>query len=212
MENIPQEGQIPENSIPVSGGSPYFLGDNALVQFSSGDNPNEPVTHWLVDKSNRTLRPFESDGALQNAFGEQYPLAVRNVVKVAPPTLDESGGITDGVLRDFNILGPEYAIKEDGTTKNVEFSPHQLRGRYGKPIDENAEGLATEAVDGFLNLLRSKSGSTNLDPNFINKLRQDQQLMAFYVSALAYGGYTLSDLYKDIVQRNQKQGSQGEKV
>lgn len=189
------------NPNPISEGNPYFMGDEALIRFSSGEEGFGADTFWLVNKKDHTIRPFESDMALDAAFGNDLKTALQNVVTVTPPVMDPSGNITEGILTDFSLLGPEYAIKEDGTSKPLSFSPHQLKGRYGKPINESSEGLATEVVDGFLGLLKNNEDKTKIPANFINKLKNDSQLMAFYVSAMAYGDYSLEDIYSDISQR-----------
>jgi hypothetical protein len=197
----PQEQMPQSNPTPIQDGNPYFMGSHALIRFSTGEEGFGPDTFWLVDKQDHTIRPFESEMALDAAFGEDLEKALQNAVTIVPPQVDQQGNITEGVLADFSLLGPEYAIQEDGTTKPLSFSPHQLKSRYGKPIDENAEGTATEVVDGFLNLLQKNEQKTNIPANFINQLKNDQQLMAFYISAMAYGNYTLRDVYADISKR-----------
>lgn len=195
-------GQVSQmSSNPVQDGKPYFMGGEALIRFSSGEEGYGADTFWLVDKSNHTVRPFESHMALDAAFGKDLETALQNVVTVAPPQIDSSGEITDGVLADFSLLGPEYAINEDGTSKSLDFSSHQLKGRYGKPIDEGMENNAAEILDGFLNKLKENENQTNIPGSFIGKLRKDQRLMAFYLSSLAYGDYTLNDVYSDILRR-----------
>ena len=197
----PEEPMMQVNSAPIGEGNPYFMGDEALIRFSSGEEGYGPSVYWLVNKKDHTIRPFESDMALDAAFGDDLKAALQNAVTIAPPVMDPSGNITEGVLADFSLLGPEYAIKEDGTSKPLSFSPHQLKGRYGKSIDENAEGMGTEVIDGFLELLKKNEDKTKIPANFINKLKNDSQLMAFYISAMAYGEYSLSDVYSDISQR-----------
>ena len=189
---------IEPNPNPIQDGNPYFLGDHALIKFSNGEGNYGEDTYWLVDKENHTIRPFESDMALDAAFGEDLETALKSAVTITPPVTDQSGNITEGVLSDFTILGPEYVIREDGTSKPLQFSSHQLKGRYGKKVDENAETLATEITDGFLELLKKNESGTGIPKSFINQLKNDSQLMAFYISALAYGGYSLQDLYSDI--------------
>lgn len=199
----PSQGpSMPEpNPNPVGDGTPYFMGDHALIRFSGGEEGYGPDTYWLVDKSNHTIRPFESHMALDAAFGADLQQALSNIVTVTPPVIDGQGNITDGVLHDFTILGPEYVIKDDGTSKPLHFSPHQLKSRYGKPIDESTEELATEVLDGFLGLLKTNEHKTNVPSAFIASMLKDHQLMAFYISALAYGEYTLQDIYTDVVRR-----------
>lgn len=186
---------------PIQNGNPYFMGDYALIKFSGGEEGFGPDTYWLVDKKDHTIRPFESNMALDTTFGSDLEEALNKVVVIAQPQVDQSGDITDGVLADFSILGPEYAIKEDGSTKELDFSSHQLKSRYGKPIDEKNENLAIQAVDGLLTHLTKNQSATKVPSAFINKLKNDQRLMAFYISAMAYGDYTLKDIYSDILRR-----------
>lgn len=190
---------------PVQDGSPYFLGDEALIRFS-GEGENVPVTFWLVNKNDHTIRPFESHMALDAVFGSDLPDALQNVATIAPPQVDEEGNVMDGVLADFTVLGPEYAIKEDGTSQPMDASPHQLKSRYGKGIDENAEGTATEVLDGFLNRLKGEESQSGIPATFIDQQRNDEKMMAFYISALAYGEYTLGDIKADIAQRFNQTG------
>src|ERR1035437_6170684 len=172
MDPEQTQNQIQQpNSSPINDGRPYFMGDYALIRFSSGEEGFGPEVYWLVDQSNHTIRPFESHMALDAAFGQDLQTAL------------------------------QYAIKEDGTSKPMDFSPHQLKGRYGKPIDEKSESKATDIVDGFLEKLKNNEGMTHIPPAFISKLKSDAKLMAFYISALAYGEYTLGDIYSDISHR-----------
>ena len=149
-----QDQPMQANSNPVQEGNPYFMGDFSLIKFSSGEEGYDPGVYWLVNKDDHTIRPFESDMALDAAFGEDLQTALQNAVTVVPPVMDQSGNITEGALADFSLLGPEYAIREDGTSKPLSFSPHQLKGRYGKPVNEEVEKKATEVVDGFLSRLK----------------------------------------------------------
>jgi len=185
---------------PIQDGQPYFMGDEALVRFSSGEEGYSPSTYWLVNKTDHTVRPFESKMALDAAFGEDLQEALQNVVTVAQPTVDKDGEITDGVLADFSLLGPEYAIMEDGTSKPLHFSTHQLKSRFGKPVDESKEDDAADSLDGFLNTLKENEANTKIPPEYIDQLKDDPKLMAFYISSLAYGKYTLKDIYADILQ------------
>lgn len=202
QQDLQQDSNMPTtSSFPIQDGNPYFMGQHALIKFSSGEEGYSSSTYWLVDKEDHTIRPFESDMAMDAAFGDNLEAALTNAVTINPPSTDQSGEITEGVLADFSILGPEYAIMEDGTAKPLDFSPHQLKGRYGKEINEDQEGLAIEVVDGFLELLKKNEDKTKITSAFLNKMKNDQKLMAFYVSAMAYGEYTLGDIYSDLKRR-----------
>lgn len=189
------------NSSPVGDGKPYFLGPHALIKFSTGEEGMGPEVFWLVDKENHTIRPFESNMALDAAFGDDLEKALSNVMTITPPQMDSSGEIMDGILADFTILGPEYSIMEDGTAKPMDFSPHQLKKRYGKPIDEQKESTAERTLEGLLNKLSKNESGSDMTSKFVNKLKSDMQLMAFYISSLAYGGYDENDIHADILRR-----------
>lgn len=197
-----QNDQEMINSNPIHEGKPYFLGDFALIRFAGGEGGFGPEVYWLVNKEDHSIRPFESYMALDTVFGDKLEDALKRVVVIESPTLDSNNDIIDGVLTDFSVLGPEYMIKEDGTTEPLEFSSYQLKGRYGKPIDENQELLAERAVDGLLNSL--EKGDSKITPGFINKLRRDNQLMAFYIASIAYGGYSKDFVHADILRRFNK--------
>jgi hypothetical protein len=201
MPDQSQEEIMPYSPSPVPDGRPYFMGDHALIKFAAGEEGFGPETYWLVDKSNHTIRPFESHMALDAAFGSDLKQALQSAITVNPPSVDENGEIAEGVLQDFTILGPEYAIREDGTAEPLEFSSHQLKQRYGKPINDGLESLGAEVLEGFLNLMKTNEKKTDIPAIFVEKLKENHKLMAFYISALAYGDYTLGDIYSDVSRR-----------
>ena len=200
FQNLVQEAI---SSPAVTDGKPYFLGDHALVKFSSGLDSAGPEVHWLADRKNRTLRPFESETALRNAFGEGYDAAIRHCVNVAHPQIMENGDIASGVLKGFSILDPEYAIREDGSAKELDFSNHHLRSRYGKPVNPQAEEKAARTLEHVLGVMKSRDAK-DISPAEIEKLRRDERRVAFYLNALAYGSYTGKDVRDDIIARSKK--------
>jgi len=187
-----------ENKYPIQDGKPYFMGDEALIKFSSGEEGLSAGTYWLVNKKDHTIRPFENHMALSAVFEEDVEKALNNAVTVSQPMIDDDGEISDGVLADFTLLGPEYEIREDGSAKPLHFSTHQLKGRFGKPVNEKAEEKASTELDGFLTMLKDNEDKTGIPPAFIDGLKEDEKLMAFYVSSMAYGKYTLKEIYSDI--------------
>ncbi len=197
MENIIQQNI---NKSPISDGTPYFMGSEALIKFFGNEEGYGPSTYWLVNKKDHTIRPFESHMALDAAFGEDLEKALNNVVIISQPTIDQDNEITDGVLSGFTLLGPEYLIKDDGTSKPLHFSNHQLKSRFGKSVDEDAENMAADAVERFLSILKENEKNTGISSDFIDKLKDDSKLMAFYISCIAYGKYTLQDIYMDIMK------------
>lgn len=204
MEMEPEMGQGMDqmfmDTTPVQDGMPYFMGDEAIVRFTSDSDGYGPATYWLVNKTDNTIRPFESESALKRAFGAGFETAKKHIVKLVSPEIDENNEIEGGVLSGFTVLGSDYAIKEDGSAKPLQFSPGQLKKRYGKPINEDAENKAINVLETMFNKLKSREGG-EITPNQIDNLKKDSQLMAFYISALAYGNYTPANIYLDIKKR-----------
>ena len=202
MENEANLNQINHN--PVENGRPYFIGQHALIKFSNGTDGYDSSVYWLVDKENHTIRPFESHDALAKAFGEGLNDAISKVVTVTPPQVDSNGAIKDGILADFDILDPEYSIREDGTAKPLDFSPHQLRSRYGKPIDEQKEISAEREIEKILDSFKPTGSRNDIPQSFIKNLRNNHRQMAFYISSLAYGEYSPQHVYNDILDKYNK--------
>lgn len=201
MENTIEDNSMDFSQNSISDGKPYFMGDHALVRFSGGGSGADNDIFWLVDKETHTVRPFESNMALDAAFGSDLEEALKNVATISFPSIDSNGDIIDGILADFSILGPEFSIKEDGTAKPLDFSPHQLKSRYGKPIDEKKELEAERSVDSLLDSIKKNQDKTQIESKFIDKLKNDHRLMAFYISAVSYGNYSLEEIYSDIQRR-----------
>ena len=187
----------------ASTGKPYFLGGEALIQFSSGMEGEEPSVFWLVDQSNHTIRPFESDEALAAAFGSGVEEAKKRCVHVAHPTISSSGEIMDGVLKGYELLGSEHAVHSDGTAKPVDVSLYHLKKRYGKPINPASEEKAVTMLD---NLLQSLSaGQDGVSSAAIEKIKRNERFLAHLVNALSYGGYSVQDCKKEIIRKAKQQ-------
>lgn len=167
-----------------SDGDPYFLGDYGLVNYGG--------TIWLVDNERKTLRPFASEAAFNNMFDD--PISA----KAAIANIDQGSFMDGGTLQDYTVLDRSYAIQFDGTYK--EYEPAKLQARYGNEIDTNLEQSAYMTLDGFMDLLASEDSGISADA--LNKIKKDKNSIAKYINALAYGGYTLSDVYRDIARQD----------
>lgn len=126
-----------------SPGTPFFIGDNAIVRIPNPNNPYQATT-WLVDKNKKTLQPFASDRAFKNAF-ENPEEAERAVVHIS--TKDLAPG---GVLSGFQMLDGSQGVDHDGKRKNIEFSHGQIQKRYGKASNQQAEQKSLSMIDGIL--------------------------------------------------------------
>jgi len=127
-------------------GKPVFVGKSALVRLVNGTDINT-ATIWLVDPSNKTLRPFVSEEQFDSMFDNAKQ------ARSAIVTLQTDELSPGGVLGDFKVLDSNYGIKGDGSMKKVEFSPSQLQGRYGQPMNMDGETKSVGVLDSLLGSL-----------------------------------------------------------
>jgi hypothetical protein len=180
---------------PTTGGSPYFMGQYAIIKIAGNGYDNNTI--WLVDTETKTLRPFSSSSALQNFFSA--PVDLNNIKTVSSSELNPGGLLGDSDDENgFEVLSSEYAIKSDGTAKPVNFSGAQLSSRYGQSVNTALEAEKWTELNSILDYF-GKNGA--LTPAQVQKIKGDPSNMAFYMNALTYGGYTLLDVYKDAKKR-----------
>ena len=82
-------------------------------------------------------------------------------------------------------------------------APVNANNTYGQPANSSAYNVASN-----VSLPAAESGASQfVSPTFINQIQQDPSLVAFYVNALAYGGYQVGDIINDIQRQSIAQGS-----
>lgn len=140
---VAMQGGMVQGDSPVT---PFFVGDNALVKITNPHNPNSG-TLWLVDKKKKVLRPIGSEKMLESAFED--PEEARNSII----TLSSQALGPGGPLEGFTPLNHEKGLREDGSMDDIEFSPGQLRNRYGKQEDQMGENKALSMLDGLFGKL-----------------------------------------------------------
>jgi hypothetical protein len=96
----------------------------------------------------------------------------------------------------LSILSNEYYTK-DGSARQLDYSNAQLSTRYGHPVNQEMEQTMYSALKGVFNMLET----AGVDKSMINTIKKSDDLMAFYVSAMAYGGYSIGDIYSDVKKR-----------
>ena len=164
-------------------GGAYTMSDFGLASING-------VT-WLVDGSNNTIRPFESETALMNFYGGNVP-----VESIIP--LDASALVEGGPLAGYQVLSSDYRVKGDGSSTGLDFSNSQLTSKYGAATNQEAEEASWRSVYGFLDLLKNEG----ISEATINNIKNNDSQMAYYMSALAYGGYSFGDIYSDVKARD----------
>jgi len=190
------------NKPVATSGRPYFLGSHGLIKFSDGVDGESPSIYWLVSEKDHTIRPFESDAALAAAFGPGVEEAKSKCVHVAHPSIANNGEITDGILKGYELLGPEHAVHNDGSALPVEVSLHHLKKRYGKPINQDAEEKAVNMLDNLLSSL--SAGQDGISAAAVEKIKRNERYVASLVNALAYGSYNVSDVKRSIIAKSKQ--------
>lgn len=140
---INMQGDMTQNEGPKT---PFFIGDHSIVRITNPSNPNASTT-WLVDAKRKVLRPFASEAAFRNAFDN--PDDAERAVTVI--TTKELG--PGGALEGFTPLQGNKGVQDDGSMDPIEYSPADLKNRYGKPEDIEGENRALSMLDGVFGSL-----------------------------------------------------------
>lgn len=199
---VEQEAQTGED-ISGQNKEAFWTGDYSLVKFSSDPGPGDTSTVWLVDKKTKEMRPFLSKEAMENFF-ENPDEVYDKIITMPASDLDE-----DGMLAGFQLLDESMGIDVDGILKETDINPATTGLRYGKDVNEDIEMLAYQGLDGLISLIKQNSDS-GIASTFIDEIKGDKNLLGMYIGAMAYGDYTLQDIYKDIKRRELVKGGDTE--
>ena len=129
--------------------TPFFVGDVALIKLLNANNPNTG-TLWLADKKKKILRPIKNEAMIDSIF--ENPEEAKNSIT----TVSSNALSPTGVLSDFSLLDQSKGIQDDGSMEDIPFSKAQLKNRYGKEKNPEAEQKAMSILDGFIGNLNNK--------------------------------------------------------
>lgn len=155
--------------------------NGSLVKFPDSS------TVYLVDPSSKILVPFTSQAQFEEYFGENIDDAWNSIA-----TIEHE----DPRIADYEVstetFGSDWSLPEVDTTSKT------IANRYGQALSEDNNIKAFSVLDSFLGLLKADPTNTGIDVMTIDNILNDKKQLAKYVSALAYGGYTLDDIFKDV--------------
>jgi len=185
-------------------GTAHFKGgDNGtLIKFAEdpdGEGPMSTSTVYHVDPTTNKIRPILSETAFNNAFKEDLQSVVaRN--GIATVSLNSLG--KNGPFSGYQILSNDYGIKDNGKYVDPPTEPdlEKLKSLYGKTSNSDLNKKSFQIMDGFLNIIGGDP-TTGISKDLLSSISNDKNLMTLYIGAFAYGGYTLSDIYRDIKRR-----------
>jgi hypothetical protein len=186
-----------------------WKGDHALIKFDTdpdGSGPGNTSTVYYVDVKNKTMRPFLSEQAFNNAYGGQFTLQEaesQGLIKTLSGSMLGPGMPLDIKNGSWTLHSNEGGVREDGTWKDMslQIGDAALKNRYGQPANEGLFEAGYSAIKGFLDLAK-QDPSIGLSAQTINEIENSPDKLAFYMSAVGYGGYSITDIYKEI-KRNE---------
>jgi peptidoglycan hydrolase-like protein with peptidoglycan-binding domain len=186
--------QIDQESIYKPKGTTY------LVRFSSdpnGEMEGDSSTVWLVDPTTKVMLPFLNDASMQAYFKDQYQGALSAINTKTSESILQGGDLQDYILLDYT-----YGINESGTSKAISVSPADIQRKYGQQLSTEANTSAMAVLDGWFDLLKKNLNESGLSQSTIDTALNDKLTVANYIAALAYGGYTPTDVYMDLKKKD----------
>ncbi len=185
-------------------------GDKALVKFTNEPTPSDGFddrnTVWLYNKAEGTYTPFASQEAFEAYYGENAEAAYGRLQTLDTSVLgnDAWNGKfatrASGIQADGKQPSSISYINSGTDTDNSESAT------YGAPkYDKESMGTAISVVGAALTPALQKEDISQevWDANIGNS---DQ--LQKYISAIMYGGYSITDIYKDLKAKElSKQGN-----
>jgi len=195
----------------ASGTAMFANGQDALITLSGqGATPNQI---FLVSNETKQLIPFSSMQSAMNYFSTVTGHQVTpDEINASLTTIPSSSLAVGQSLNGFEPVDITNGFNEDGQLLRPAVSNANIQARYGQQVDTGAETKAYTSLDGFVKLLSDANVGSTLSPTEVTKITSDPTMMGFYINALAYGGYTLQDVYQEMVRQQAIDTGQGSQV
>ena len=209
-----------EQQYPGSTGSTWHQDGNImLVKFSSDPTPNDDsneATIWLFNKPDKTYRPFRSEEAIKNFFGEEnYEEALGRVQSLNPAVIGSDPNWEGQFLKRRHGIFNDGSVLEDeqeeftrsinsaaNDTYNDDYGNNDIktglgeREIYGEIKDPQAE--LDNAVGWDLMYGAMRMAKDDISKETLEKYANDNEWESKVVNAMTYGGYNAIDIYKDL--------------
>jgi hypothetical protein len=176
-----------------------------FVKFSTdpdGTGPLNTTTLFWVNPTTKKIIPIVSEQAFQTAFGKSFADSDIQTITVdylgANGSLGTNAGYTLVPL-DQGITGTSSDAVYNIPTEKIDTTT--LGSKYGKAAlstDDLTKAMST--LDGFMDQI-VQDQNFGVSSATINAIKSDPSQVAFYLNALAYGGYTLSNVASDLKRK-----------
>jgi hypothetical protein len=156
-------------------------------------------TLFMMDPVGKQLIPFSSMNSAIAYFTKQngYPVTAAEINAT-------TSQVPSSMINGYQIDGMMNGFDENGVLANPAPSNAQMQQNYGQQTNTANEQKAMLLVDHMGNLLSSGQPlGSDVTPAEVKSIMSDPTLLGFYVNAIAYGGYTLKDVYQDMVRQQQ---------
>ncbi len=192
-----------------TGGPSYGMGGPGDLQYYKLADG----TMYSLDKTNNTASKVDSipaGAATINWGGAGFPPELQNASLATSPTsvTSTTGGSTTTPTTSTSSSGTSSPTTSGGTNPaQSSTSPYGTTSRNQGLEQEARSELGTTQAPGEF---QAAANSGIINPGYINSVLNDPGKVAFYVNALAYGGYTLGDVLNDL--KRGEMASNGDKT
>jgi len=199
VQTPPQGLQMPPTPTPTPTPTPQTQPqlpiDSSSADWSRGDAyfvlmpSSHGKTVYAYDSKAQILIPINSEQAFLSLTGEtiQKASADGQILTLSGPpkgvtTVPDNKGIgDDGNFVDLPYLKSTYGV---GNTSTI----------YGKQEDPTRKTVAAQKLEKFFTMLLSTKA---ISLSTFDKIVKNEATNSLYVNAVAYGGYNISDIYRD---------------
>ncbi|MCK9369480.1 hypothetical protein M0R04_06070 [Candidatus Dojkabacteria bacterium] len=188
--NLTGQGGPASTTIDLSRGNQFF------VRFPQSHG----VTIYLYDKPRKILVPFTNEEGFTTFTGGKTPDQAYQVGEIydLPSDMQQQLGMIVPDQYGFNELGqainPQYILNLPDASG--------LEKLYGKSKDPNLERKIGEFLvgnsSGQKGILDSMVAQGAMTQSAVDNIKDNPLQLATYVAALAYGDYSLDDIYRDV--------------
>jgi|SRR3990167_3725227 len=198
-------GQVDEDGNPIQPPPTvgvFLTNKPVFVQFSgdpNGPSEGDQSTIWLYFPDKKQYVPFTSMEAFLKHTGGA---SVEQIKATQPPiffnldpgmvSLAQWGG---GVAVNQLFLPPDQGYQANGLLPDGTTGLEQVKDNYGKAVNQEAYKNSAFALDGLLTILKD-TGAIGQDT--IEQILAEPATLKKYAKGLAFGGYVLSDVLREI--------------
>jgi peptidoglycan hydrolase-like protein with peptidoglycan-binding domain len=160
------------------------------------------ATGYFGSQTKAAVEQFQQDNKIdtQGNYGYWGPITM-GVVNTGNYVYPNKTGYTPSGQQNSdsgtNSGSPSGTDGSSTSGSSADSGTETFNPYYGDTKDQGLEQAANTALRGIF----SAGGATGVSSSYVDQVRNNQELVAFYIIAMAYGDYTPSDIIKDMKRR-----------